>query len=509
MIFHFKDTFRLLYPVRVLVAGLVAAQVVATGVVWFSNHALSARLEALKSAGYRLLPGMQIDPALTSFEAAFGGGVFFTLSLGAGIVLLSLGAVMLVQSFQARWARIAMTLVLTVLWVAVLVWANSNGPCYSVSAFLLILPPVTLATALRWSPFRQDRRRLPWRRTWHFLLILVLVAVWAPRIDKDLFVNIKDNLMLTTRPGMALVHLYYKYTLYPAEVFRPLSGKQVKTYACEGLDETQAAILEKRLAAYDYLPVDGAATADLVIRGSQDAFVLLHHGKPVMTVPAADFQSDTGNLLKAFSEKTDNARAFRRLTLWTLVWVAPLVVYLLVFAVFSLVPGLLTGLRTSSMLVPLLCCLFFVFVVIYWLDTPVVEVADRRAVAKILQSGTRREKIAALRYIHENGMEIARFSGFRQLSDTDDYALRYWMVRNFGNSRHPDAMNRIIRWMDADSNYMVCKAIEAAAGLHGSAEKVIFRRALVDKLRTSTDWYVQHYAFRAARRAGWVPERSG
>ena len=509
MIFHFKDTFRLLYPVRVLVAGLVAAQAVATGVVWFSNHALAAKLAALQDAGYHLLPGLRIDPALTSFEAAFGGGVFFTLSLGAGIVLLSLGAVMLAQSFRPRWARITMALVLTALWATVLVWANSNGLCYSVSAFLLILPPVTLGTALWWSPCRHDRRRLPWRRTWHFFLILVLVAVWAPRIDKDLFVNIKDNLMLTTRPGMALVHLYYKYTLYPAEVFRPLSGKQVKTYAVEGLDETQAAILEKRLAAYDYLPADDVASADLVIRGLKDASVLLRHGKPVMTVSADDLLTDTGSLLHAFSEKTDNARAFRRLTLWTLVWVAPLVIYLLVFAVFSLIPGSLTGLRTAFLFVPLLCCLFFVFVVIYWLDTPVVEVADRRAVAKMLQSGTRREKITALRYIYENKMEIARFPGFRQLSAADDYALRYWLVRNFGNSRHPDAMNRIIRWMDADSNYMVCKAIEAAAGLHGSAEKAIFRRALVDKLRTSTDWYVQHYAFRAARRTGWVPERSG
>ncbi|ABW66780.1 HEAT repeat domain-containing protein [Desulfosudis oleivorans] len=509
MIFHFKDTFRLLYPVRVLVAGLVAAQAVATGVVWFSNRALSAKLAALQDAGYHLLPGMRIDPALTGFEAAFGGGVFFTLSLGAGIVLLSLGGVMLVQSVWTPQIRKALTLVLIVLWASVLVWANSNGLCYSVSAFLLILPPVTMALALWWSPCRHDRRRLPWRRAWHFFLILVLVAVWAPRIDKDLFVNIKDNLMLTTRPGMALVHLYYKYTLYPAEVFRPLSGKQVKAYAVEGVDEMRAAALEKSMAGDNYFSVSDAPRADLVIRGEKSGLVLLRNAKPVMTVSADDLLTDTGSLLHAFSDKTDNARAFRRLTLWTLVWVAPLVLYLTVFAVFSLIPGLLTGLRTASVFVPLLCCLFFVFVVIHWLDTPVVEVADRRAVAEMLQSGTRRDKIAALRYIHENGMEISRFPGFRQLSAADDYALRYWLVRNLGNSRHPDAMNRIIRWMDADSNYMVCKAIEAAAGLHGSAEKAIFRRALVDKLQTSTDWYVQHYAFRAARRAGWVPERSG
>ncbi|MFZ5562573.1 MAG: hypothetical protein ACOZBW_00865, partial [Thermodesulfobacteriota bacterium] len=403
---HFRGAFRLLYPVRVLVVGLAAAQAVATAVVWRSNHALFEKLSALARAGYTHLPGMNIDPSLTSFEAAFSGGVFFTASLGAGIVLLSLGAVVLVQSFRTKGVRIALILLLIALWAAAVVWANAGGIRLDVSAFLLILPPVTLAAALAWSPYRHDRRRLPWRKTWHLIFILVLLAIWAPRIDSNLFVNIKDNLMLTTDPGIGMVHLYYKYTLYPAEVFKPLAGKQVKTFALGDMDPATAAGLEKILNHYNYYAVQDPGLADLVIRGPVRAVELSRNGKPVMTVPAADFHQKSQEVLGAFSKRTDNARAFRSLTLWTLVWVAPLVIYLFVFAVFCLVPGLLLDLRVSSVAVPLLCCLFFAFVVLDWLDTPAVEVEDRRAVAQMLQSGTRREKIAALRYVYDNRLEI-------------------------------------------------------------------------------------------------------
>jgi len=80
---------------------------------------------------------------------------------------------------------------------------------------------------------------------------------------------------------------------------------------------------------------------------------------------------------------------------------------------------------------------------------------------------------------------------------------------NLGNSRHPDAMGQVIRFMESDSSYMVCKAIEAAVAMRGTVEREVFRKALVSKLRSSTDWYVQHYAFNAARRTGWVPGTSG
>ncbi|MDY6906334.1 MAG: hypothetical protein SWH61_16810 [Thermodesulfobacteriota bacterium] len=503
-----KDTWRLLYPVRVLLAGLLVSELLATVVVWYSNHALHRKLMAIQAAGYSPLPGTGIDPSLQSLEAAWSGAVFFTLSIGAGITLLTFGVILLTQSVPSV-ARRWVTWLFVVIWGGVLVWVNIGGICPGLSAMLLLIPPVVMLTAVHGAPQRFGGSPLPWRRAIHTGLIGLLLLLWLPRINGDVFVNIKDNLLLTSRPGIKAVDLYYRYTLYPAEVFKSLAQKQIRAHAVTGAD---AASIQSRinqaLAGVNSFPVSDWRYADMVIQTMDDKLLALKDGGAmVQKVSQSQLLTDPWQMVRQFSTHTDNKANFRKATIVSLLGVAPLVLYLATFALFCVVPGLFFPIRVSSVLVPVLCCSFWSAAIVY-LDTPMTADLNRETVAKAMASGPRKEKIAALRYIHHNGLEIADFAGYRMILKTDDFAQRYWMVKCLGKSRHPLAMQWIIRAMKSDSPYIVCKAIEAGAGQATAENGSSFTRAVTRKLASSGNWYVQYYAFKVARERGWIPRAS-
>ncbi len=509
-LFHFKDTYRLLYPVRVLAFGLLVSQTVATAVLWISNHALSARLTAVAESGFHALPGLNIDPPLASFRAAFAGGVFFTLSIGTGIVLLAFGTVLLLQAVKPGACRRAAWAGAVVVWLAIIMWGNANGVCYPLTAFLVVIPPAVVLAALQWSPLRHGIRALPWRKSIHVFFVVILLCVWAPQVNKNLFLDIKDNLLLPTRPGTGVVNFYYRYTLFPAELLKPFAARQVNTFAVEGVDDIRTEKeFENLLLHNNCFPVADPALADLVVRKDGNRITLSHDLKPVVVTDMAGFRRFTAALLLKFSKASDSKSNFRKFTKFCLTWLAPMVLYFAVFAFFSIMPGLFLPLRFSSILVPFLCCVVLAGVVTFGLRPDQAGSMDMAVLNRMLMDGTRWEKIAALKYMFENKVDIARVQGLRKLLDTPDYAQRYWIIRNLGNSRHPGVIPLIVRLIKSEPGYLACKAIEAAGMAMGIREREFVKDALVNKLQSSRHWYVQYYAYTVLRKMGWVPARSG
>ncbi len=530
---HVRDTFRLLYPVRVAALGLAVSQVIGTVLVYLSNRTLAGKIAAVSAAGYGPLPGVHIDPSLSSLNAAFGGGFFFTLSTGAGVALLSFGAVLLVfalsSSYQVvknrglgtGWRVLALAVflpasaslaALAIAWVILLVRGNLNGICYGLSAYLLLVPPVVIWAALKWSPRKSGYGRLPWRNPVHFALIAVLLALWTWRVDADVFVDFKDNLLLTSSPGIRIVHFYYRYTLYPAEVFKRPADRQIKTCVLEGFDNDLAGRLERVLRKHDYFVVRAeAAEPDLKVASRGEQLVLKYKEKSVIEVDRQRFLDSAGKVLTRFSEKSDSQAVFRKFTIFVLLGAAPLALYLATYAFFCLVPGIVTGIRVSSFLAPLLCSGFWIGVMMC-LGTPAVPDTSHDQLAASIREGNLKERLSALRYIHENRLDISDFEGYRALLKADDFALRYWLIRNLGYSRDPGAAMIVSRFLESDSAYMVCKAIEAVAARaerSGTGGRLRWQRVLVRKIDSSDSWYVQFYAYKAARGLGWVPEKSG
>ncbi len=533
LVSNIKDTLRLLYPFRVVVLGLAVAQVVGTVLVYFSNRSLAAKIAAIQAAGYSPLPGVNIDPSLTSFEAAFAGGAFFTLSTGAGVVLLTFVTILLILPLPSlvrvyksgmlkpgfRFLGMAVLLITATAatvpvigWLMLLIRANARGLCPGLTAFLLLVPPAVVWATLKWSPQRKGYKRLPWRNPFHFVLIAVLLAIWLSQVNKDVFVNLKDNLLLTSRPGAAIVDFYYRYTLFPAEVFKPLADKQLKTCVIAGdMDAKTARSLEAVLRAQNYFVIaEEGPAADLRLVFQEDRLILGHGKKAVLIVDRNRFMRSAAEILDQFSAETDNSKAFRQFTIVALLGVAPLILYLSSYAVFCLFPGVLLNIRVASFLAPLLCFIFWICVMLA-LDAPAADTLTRDQAAAAIRDGTRKERIVALRFIHDNRLDIAGFPGYQKLLTTTDFAQRYWLVSNLGNSRAPEATRAIFRFLESDSAYIICKAIAAIAdrfeNLDGKTQES-YREVVLEKMQSTDNWYVQFYAFKDSRRLGWIPEKS-
>jgi len=89
------DINRCLYAAKVILLGLLTAQVLSTIQVYLSNAGLYSKLTSIRDAGYLAVPNQQVMDSLLELGPAFFGGLFFTLTVGASLSLVS---------FAAAWA---------------------------------------------------------------------------------------------------------------------------------------------------------------------------------------------------------------------------------------------------------------------------------------------------------------------------------------------------------------------------------------------------------------------
>ena len=115
---------RCLYMAKVIILGLLTAQVIAFIQVYTSNINLYQTLVTVREAGYLSVPNLNVMPSLKEFGPAFLGGLFFTLTVGAGLSVVSL---VLAWMWDRVFERERWLLILIVfLWVALLVVVNLN-----------------------------------------------------------------------------------------------------------------------------------------------------------------------------------------------------------------------------------------------------------------------------------------------------------------------------------------------------------------------------------------------
>lgn len=189
---------RRFYAAKVLLVGLFAAQVLATIQVYLSNERLYRTLMAIKGAGYLPIPNQHVMKSLQECGPAFFGGLFFSLSVGAGLSLLSLAAAWIWDRFGSRNKLLLILFML--LWIGCLVKANWQGFCPMVTAYFLVLPPVTFMTTLKWMP-EHPKHTLWLSEVVHLLPILLLALLWSSQMDTHLFVDFRDSLLLTNPLG--------------------------------------------------------------------------------------------------------------------------------------------------------------------------------------------------------------------------------------------------------------------------------------------------------------------
>ncbi|MBW1989854.1 MAG: hypothetical protein JRI97_09955, partial [Deltaproteobacteria bacterium] len=243
-------------------AGMAACQVVAFAWVRASNLALLRRMEALSDAGYLTVPGPSVFPRLKGLSTPFFGGLFYTLSAGAG-----LGFLFALAGWACKKARLsfrASTLAAAPMLALVLAVVDSRG--FSVPGTIMALASAGVSFLVAYRLARPGAWRATARQAGLFFLPLaVLAGAWGLHFSQTLFLNLRDGLLLSHPAGRAVNEFYYDYTMFPAETFKSFQQKLLHPTRAEGFGEGVPAALANGLAFRDCLPVGEGAPADLVL----------------------------------------------------------------------------------------------------------------------------------------------------------------------------------------------------------------------------------------------------
>lgn len=494
-------------PAGIIAAGLLTAQLFFTLFVYQSNRSLLEKLELISAAGYLPVPNAAVMSGLSGFRTAFCGGLFFTLTAGAALTLATFFFISLWRRQAGKIRALSLPL-LVILWaLGTLHFAAAGRSLLLTGAFLLI-PAVTAGLALNSA---QLGKTLSFGKTvlLHGLIMLAIAAIWLPNLNPGVFINIRDQLLLTHPVGRAINSFYYRYTLYPAESFKALQQKQLKTARIAINDRQLAGRLDQTLRRFDYLPVPAPPGTDVDLRVSsqEKTFLLQQQGKTVLRISPSRFFRSPAAHLKTFSQKTDRLEHFRQFTYWSLITASPFLLYLLVYSlVFQGLrrlgcrcrPQLSAGLVCLSLAAALAVCL-------YSLQKGPVEGSDPEKIHALLHSGRWQGRVRALKSILAGDVAISNFQEtIVPLKQSRWTAERYWTARVLGESDSEKTYQALIQLLKDPHPNVVCAALFSLGRRHDASAIEPIRRRLI----SSRHWYVQLYAYNALKELGWTQPES-
>ena len=490
-----RERLNSLYPFSSLLIGLVLAQMLATVQVYLSNKDLHDSLLAIKDAGYLTIPNSHVMGQLHKMAPAFFGGLFFSFSIGAGISFLALALAWIWDRIFYRKAFLLYLFLL--LWLVCLTALNFHGFKLFVTLYALVIPPVVFLAALKSMSYlhRQNSRS---NEIIHMIPVIVLALLLVWQIDSRMFTDFRDIYLFSNPVGSKINKFYYKYTLYPAEVFKSLNQKILKTGMIESEKSNVVRALQNILLNNDYIPIKSDSDADLKVVSIEDDYIFKNHGSPVLRISSKEFFTDPRKVIIEFEQKSDTWALFRQITLISLLTGFPLAVYVIVQGVISILFGFFFNLRTSSLIASALCfvlCLFFI--VSFQLNRGRDITEDN--LVNSLNSNRWQNRVAALKFIDKNGLEVKEFEAYPELLKSAYAAERYWLVRTLANSRRAETYRDLLNFLN-DTHPNVFSMALYALGKRGNKEAI---GRIMQIIEASDDWYHQWYAYKALRALGW------
>jgi hypothetical protein len=489
------------YAAIALLLGLVSSQIIATIQVYLSNAHLYRTAMVVLENGYLPIPNQLIMSRLQDVGPAFFGGIFFTVTVGAGISILTLGMVWIWDRLFNR-TRIILS-VFFLFWVVCCVGVNMNGFSPITTLYFIVVPLVVSITAVKLMP-AEPAQRVWLHRAILFLPVVILALLWTSIMDKGLFGDIRDNILLSNPVGIRINDFYYDYTLYPAEVFKTLDQKSLKTCNLASVKTVPLSMsLERTLLNYDYITVGAYDNADLEIVEEGNVLIFKNRDRIILRTTAKDFFPRPKSMLKEFSFKTDGHAFFRQFTALSILLGFPLSLYIIVYTLLFLAGGLYYNVRKATVIASILCLIMGIAFVIpmYFAKGKEINVNN---VATAMKSHQWQERVASLKAIDRKKLEIANFPGYGTMLSSHNIPERYWLARAFGVSRRPDTYGDLLKLLDDPQPTVVCKAFEALGrrGDRGAIPEILQR------LKRSDHWYKQLYAYKALRTLGWKQARS-
>ena len=484
-----------------IVAGLLISQVIATAFVYQSDLHVLSRVMTTQKAGYLAIPAGPVTATLKSYHAAFWGGLFFTLSAGVGLTLATWAAIYLYQRILLR--RRLFLASCTLAWVGLLVAANWKGMTLFPSLFCLLVPLGTAWTTVAALPASQKNHNQQWIVP--LATFILITALWTTQLNRNLFITIRDQILLSNPIGRSVNDFYYHYTLYAAEAFKSFQQKTLRTCQLEGLD---AAPAERRweafLAHYDLLVLPQIQQPDLRIRFSGETLRLISAQGHGITWPLRQFERDPLRVMQAFSKATDRFGPFRRITLIGLLIGFPTLLFVTVYAALHGLAQKMFGAQRATVVSSVLCLVVGILLYLPMLKASAINTITPAKIPAALTANDWTIRVAAIRYIETHKLEIADYPAYQKLLDSPLVVERYWLARAMASSRSEQTYPQLLRLMQDTNPNVTCQAFYAL-GKRGQRKAI---EPIKARLVASDNWYSQWYGYRAMRSLGWHQSRS-
>jgi len=493
-----EQTDKHLLAFKAVLLGLMTTQIIATVHVYISNRDLYQNLQLVLKAGYLSVPNSHVIESLQKIGLAFTGGIFFTLTLGTALSILTIVLTWAWDRLLGR-NRIAL-LLLIIAWLIGIAGVNANGFSPMPTAYVVIVPPVVFGLVLCLLPDRTKKNN----RIITILFLaapLLLFAVWLPLAKGQIFLDIRDNILLSNPLGRKINDFYYDYTLYAAQAFKSLDQKTIKTCRLELKEnESRKTVIEKILLLNDYLVIEDGQRVDLSVEEQDGKLIFAHRDKKILTTSLNKFAVNPNAVLKDFSARTDRYGLFRSYVFISLVVGSPIFLYIMLHGILSICLSLLIDRRKAALLSVIFCLLVGIGAAIPLYMTEKSTV-DRSNFSRALGSELLRNRLAALQYMSTNGLNHARMTDdHRNWLQSPSVAERYWYVKAMGADRSPEAGSILMAALNDPNTNVVCMAYYSL-GKRGDTSVI---DAIIKRIQSSDDWYEQFYAYRALKNLGWL-----
>ena len=492
---------RISYPAKALFLGLVLAQIIATFHVYGSNLCVHRNLSHLSKAGYLIIPNQKSLPLLLEWSPAFWGGLFFSLTVGSGLSVLAIASAWIWVRLLGR--RRKLLLLWLIPWIGLLFLLNRHGFHFVANLYFILMPPLVFCATVKWMPTH------PIQTSWfssgiHALPFVIVALLWTTQWDSRLFLDLRDHLLLSNPLGLTINNFYYKYTLYPAEAFKSLDQKTLKSCSLGSFKrKSLRTALERELLRQDYLMIDEEKAADLTLREEGQEILFDRGGKTLVQLPLKSFPHNFGETLREFSEQSDAFVFFRQFTFYSLLVAFPTTLYILVHALLYFLSSLFLGARPSAWTASIFCLALGLtsFLFLYLGKEPIMENKD---VAEALRSSRWQTRMAAMRTIDERQLEAPDLQMIHRMSRSTNIPERYWLAKVLALSRTPETYSSLLALLDDSSPNVVCMAL-FALGQRGDSKAI---RDILRWMESSDHWYCQWYAYRALKALGWKQSKS-
>jgi hypothetical protein len=323
------------------------------------------------------------------------------------------------------------------------------------------------------------------------------------QIDDRMFTDFRDIYLLSNPIGARINSFYYKYTLYPAEVFKSLSQKMLKTAAIKSDVNNTGIILDNILLNYDYIPLEGDVNADLNIVAIEKSLNLENRGKAVLQLSTKAFLADPDKVIRQFEKQSDTNSLLRQLTFISLLFGFPLAVYVIVHGLISILAGFFFNSKGASVIASMFCLLTCIILLFAFQFSRGRDVSEPNLSAA-LDSQRWQARVAALKIIDEKGLEISQFNSYPAHLKSCRIAERYWLARTLGNSRNPATYDDLLHFLNDPHPNVVTMALHAI-GKRGNRDMA---DEIMHIITTTDNWYIQWYAYKALRSLGWRQTKS-